>query len=140
MWSFAAAINQGDRRYNGGLICPCTDTNFNWPHQVPSFVGSNYFCDTADLDSVWTYSKYCVDNPLWDGSSCCEFNTPPAPCIYTSLPQSITDDMVILWCVMEIIAQAMKTSLYTYLRFINLPIAVRTCYKYRIMIVHAHPT
>ena len=26
-----------------------------------------YFCDTADLESAKTYSKYYADNPLWDG-------------------------------------------------------------------------
>ena len=45
-----------------------------------------YFCDTADPESAKAYSKYYVDNPLWDGegcvpqSSCCEFNHPPWFC------------------------------------------------------------
>lgn len=53
IWTYAASINN--------LRCPCTDS----AQIVPDFVGSNYFCDSADNPSV-DYVWY-VDDPLYDG-------------------------------------------------------------------------
>ena len=39
IWTFAAALDEQDPRYNGRYNCPCTNTNVTWPYQVPSFIG-----------------------------------------------------------------------------------------------------
>jgi len=65
----------------------------------PSFVGSNYFCDTAveTVQRGWHFN-----DPLWDGkgcpsnSTCCSFNNPPW--FIATLPQHTTDDIEVRIC------------------------------------------
>ena len=91
IWSFVGAIYEQDPNYLTYLNCPCTNTNISWPHQVPSFINNNYFCDTGNPGPGYSTATYYTDDPLWDGkgcsSTCCEFNTPPWFC--KSLPQEI---------------------------------------------------
>ena len=102
IWTFAAAINQGDRRNNGEVICACTDASFNWGHQVPSFVGNDYFCDTGNLNPTYSFNTYFTNNPLWDGvgcaaaSTCCELNMPPWFC--ATLPHPTSDNLELRLC------------------------------------------
>ena len=77
IWSFIA----GTPSLNSISIegCPCdTGENdfFDTFGDLPSFIGTDYFCETAKSDKV-------VDTPLWDGlncidgSECCDYGTPP---------------------------------------------------------------
>ena len=59
--------------------CPCdTGENdfFDTFGDLPSFIGTDYFCETATSDKE-------VDTPVWDGlncidgSECCDYGTPP---------------------------------------------------------------
>ena len=97
IWSFVGAVAEGFT--DSPNICPCiinSDTG-----TVPSFVGSDYFCDTAAGDD-WPSGVFYPDDPLWDGqgcggsSTCCEFNNPPWFC--KQLPQSTTDDIELRIC------------------------------------------
>ena len=105
IWSFAAALWENDNSYGSfsNSVCSCTNSNFTWPHQVPSYVGSNYFCATANPGPGFSGgSTIYTDDPLWDGegcgpaNTCCEFNHPPWFC--TTLPQPTTDDMEVRVC------------------------------------------
>ncbi len=97
LWTLAAALNQHSTI--SVAICSCTRDSENWPHQLPSFVGYNYFCDTGNLGSELSHATYYINNPLWDGiglasgSSCCQFNRPPTPhCsvnLFLRLPQRV---------------------------------------------------
>ena len=72
IWTFAGATDEGS--YSRHLKCPCINTNINPPPTLPSFVGNDYFCDTA----LSTYSFSSVlygDDPLWDGEGCGPTNT-----------------------------------------------------------------
>ena len=99
IWTFIAA------RYENGFytssVCPCTGTA-SWPHQIPSFIGDNYFCDTGNRVNSDIAATVYSDDPLWDGSgcgsssSCCEFNNPPWFC--ATLPQPTTDDLELRIC------------------------------------------
>ena len=54
--------------------CPCINTNINPPPAVPSYIGTDYFCDTASSTAfVPTYIQ--VSDPLWDGEGCGPTNT-----------------------------------------------------------------
>ena len=55
IWSFPTALFENDPNYGGmtAHVCFCTNTNFLWPHQVPSFVNNDYFCDTANPGPAW---------------------------------------------------------------------------------------
>ena len=70
IWTFAAAL------YGGASIspskCPCTNANTNttWPHEVPEFVGDDYFCDTGNPGPEFNSNTVYTDDPLWDGEGC----------------------------------------------------------------------
>ena len=92
IWTFAAAVDEvfsrirNDREHNN--------------NNIPSFVGEDYFCDTAN-PARFTRAVFS-DNPLWDGASCgpfnecCSFNSPPW--FYKQLPQSTSDDIEMRVC------------------------------------------
>ena len=48
--------------------CPCA-TNKGSTQQIPSFVGSHYFCESALNESSFGSTLYTGD-PLWDGQGC----------------------------------------------------------------------
>ena len=101
IWTFASALYETDSAYDPAQVCPCTNTNFNWPYQIPSYVGNNYFCDTGNAGPGFSQGVY-VNDPLWDGegcgptSTCCQLNNPPWFC--TTLPQPTTDDIRLRIC------------------------------------------
>ena len=105
IWSFVSALYETDDqiRSNQVSVCPCT-TLRGWPsrYMVPSFIGSNYFCDTGNTGPGFNFSTIYADDPLWDGegcdftSTCCEFNNPPWFC--TTLPQATAEDMEVGIC------------------------------------------
>ena len=104
IWSFVAAIYE-DSTHLRQDVCPCTDSNSNWPYQVPSFIGNNYFCDTGNPGPGVSLTEVYQDDPLWDGegcgpsSTCCQLNNPPWFC--TTLPQPTTDDIELRNCANE---------------------------------------
>ena len=82
IWTFAGASDETNR--HSSFKCPCINTALT-SSQVPSFVGNDYFCDTAYSSIYNSYSPYPlqVSDPLWDGkgcgrtNTCCSFNSPP---------------------------------------------------------------
>ncbi len=100
IWSFVAALHDADPSYSSSFVCRCTNINQNWPYQVPSFIGNNYFCDTGNHGSTIPTSTFT--EPIWDGtgcsatSTCCEFNNPPWFC--TTLPRPTTNDLEVRNC------------------------------------------
>ena len=99
VWTFAAALDEvgTNSRYN----CPCTNTNqAARAHPPPSFVGNDYFCDTASVERY--QFRFYHDDPLWDGAgcgplnTCCSLNTPPW--FYKQLPHPTTDDIEMRVC------------------------------------------
>ena len=99
IWSFAAAEYESET--NPSDICPCINPNIDWPYQLPSFIGNNYFCDTGSRGHPSGTTVF-PNNPLWDGegcgpiNTCCQFNTPPWFC--TTLPQPTRDNIELRIC------------------------------------------
>ena len=101
IWTFAAALDEDTSsfpQYN----CPCTDTRTkNRATHPPTFVGNDYFCDTASKNHFQNNLLYSCD-PLWDGAGCgphnkcCSFNNPPW--FYKQLSQPTTDDIEMRVC------------------------------------------
>ena len=95
VWTFAGEVHEA-----GGNVCPCTDA----PSlaTTPSFVGENYFCETAITGTFMISGAFNPDDPLWDGencgsrSSCCEFNNPPYFC--RRLSGAVADDIEVRIC------------------------------------------
>ena len=96
IWSFAAALYETHTMDLPSSLCACSDTTKDWPFQVPSFVGENYFCATGNPGPNWPLGFVHTDI-LWDGegcgptNGCCEFNNPPW--FSVTLPQPTTDDL-----------------------------------------------
>ena len=76
IWTFAGALDESisDPRWK----CPCINTNLNPTPTLPSFIGNDYFCDTA-FEAFWSsvpnYQSFQVSDPLWDGEGCGPTNT-----------------------------------------------------------------
>ena len=76
--------------------CPCAAIPGNTPH---SFVGNNYYCDTATPSSG--ARKWFINNPLWDGegchasSQCC--NNKRMPWFWTALPEETSSGIEVRW-------------------------------------------
>ena len=96
IWTFAAGNSVGS---NDRFACPCDN---QLAYRSPSFVGSNYFCESSSTRDYWTTSgTYYTNNKLWDGrgcvrGTCCTFNSPPWFTVV--LPSSTSDDIEVRIC------------------------------------------
>ena len=103
IWTFAAARYDDTSSYSPPSNCLCTNTRYDWPYQLPSFIQNNYFCDSGNTGpSNGGGTIYYSDDPLWDGAGCgedstyCQFNNPPW--FYYTLPQTTRDDLEVCLC------------------------------------------
>ena len=99
IWSFVAGTSQ---QSTGILGCPCNIGSSTNLTRLPSWLGQDFFCDSATVTSSNDYVFY-KDNPLWDGigcnkslTTCCQFNNPPWFCKQLSQPTS--DDIEMRLC------------------------------------------
>ncbi len=99
IWTFAGASDETNRHYD--FKCPCINTALTLS-RVPSFVGNDYFCDTALSGSYTGSNEVYTYDPLWDGKGCgstnrcCSFNTPPW--FVKNLSSSTTDNIEMRMC------------------------------------------
>ena len=100
VWSLACTRRETDTdtRY----ICPCSNTAVSGV-TVPSFVGSDYFCETGITGSYSSGLFYTNSDPLWDGkgcvsstTTCCTHNNPPWFC--KQLPAPTTENIEVRVC------------------------------------------
>ena len=97
IWTFANAQGEG----YADQVCPCIQEGSNTA-PVPTFVGNNYFCDSAVRGSNAINGQFYPDDPLWDGqgcgstSTCCGLNNPPWFC--RQLPRPTTEDIEMRLC------------------------------------------
>ncbi len=101
IWSFAGAVNEGSMYTRS--ICPCSNSGVGYRGTVPSFVGNDYFCDSAIRGGgSFSFGQFYPSDPLWDGqgcgatSTCCEFKKPPWFCKQLSVPTA--DDIELRIC------------------------------------------
>ena len=69
IWTYAVGLT--DNGNNPKHNCPCAAIPGSAP---PSFVGSNYYCESGAGNS-WDFSTYHFSDPLWDGAGCSANNT-----------------------------------------------------------------
>ena len=76
IWTFAGSSDESSR--SPEYKCPCINTSINPPSPVPSYIGSDYFCDTA-FSTVYyhvpNFQSVQINDPLWDGEGCGSNNT-----------------------------------------------------------------
>ena len=80
IWTFAGARDESAAGHS--YRCPCVNPNLNPTPTLPSFIGSDYFCDTA-LETLYASlpnnaNSLHVSDPLWDGEGC----GPTSTCCY----------------------------------------------------------
>ena len=86
---------------NNPSRCPCAASPGSAP---PSFVGSNFYCESGAEDSQ-NASRYYLSNPLWDGNGCSSGNNCCSiinlPWFQYQLSQMTTDDVEVRVCTNE---------------------------------------
>ena len=99
IWTFAAS--PGETSDVIAYSCSCTNTHLTGSaSQPPSFVGTDYFCDTGSTEQ-WKVKLY-IDDPLWDGygcgllNTCCSLNNPPW--FLKQMQSSTNDDIEMRMC------------------------------------------
>ena len=104
IWSFANALQEELGYGSNQHICPCTNRLSTMQRYIPSFVGSDYLCDSGTR-TTGRVGRLYTDDPLWDGqgcevqSTCCTFNSPPWFC--KTLPQPTSDNIEVRVCADE---------------------------------------
>ena len=104
IWTFVAGLVENNPSRYPQWSCPCAD-RATALSLVPSFVGNDYFCESGNPASTYTFMFFAND-PLWDGqgcgaASCCELSYPPGvtpPWFCKQLPQTTTDDIEVRLC------------------------------------------
>ena len=100
VWTFAAGArqnyNQGNYAYYN---CPCSTGSLQ---TVPSFVGSNYYCESGNPNQGIGGVLYTAD-PLWDGQGCGSLEqacctVPGMPWFYRNFSTAITDFLELRVC------------------------------------------
>ena len=88
IWTFASGRGE---RSDDPWNCPCS---INGGYSPPSFVGNNYYCESASWYS-YNYDTYFFNDTLWDGAgcvdNCCDDTT--QSWFYHQLNQSTQDDI-----------------------------------------------
>ena len=99
IWTFAAGTNEAG---TGDWHCPCLSPDYNFA-LIPSYVATNYFCESGVLYPYGTSVAFYSGDPLWDGdgcgapnNTCCSFNSPPW--FTVELPTPTTDDIEVRNC------------------------------------------
>ena len=104
IWSFANALLETGLYGNGKHVCPCSDSRITMQQFIPTFVGTDYFCE-AGIQTFGRVGVFYDSYPLWDGagcespSTCCSFNNPPW--FYTQLTNTTNDDVEMRICADE---------------------------------------
>ena len=95
IWTYAAGITDHEGHTSR---CPCAATPGPAP---PSFVGSDYYCESGATSS-FNLTTYYLSDPLWDGAGCSTDNTccsnTNQPWFYRELSKKTQDDIEVRIC------------------------------------------
>ena len=96
IWTYAAGVYENQTENSS---CPCTGSGVS----PPSFVGSDYYCESALDRPPWHPPVLYSNDTLWDGQDCNGFectccNHPNLPWFCKKLPEVTTDDFELRLC------------------------------------------
>ena len=97
IWSYAGAWTEIE---GGTNACPCRYPDINKPW--PSFIGDNYYCESANAGRWYGSSQLFPNDKLWDGQqcsnegTCCTTQSPPW--FSVELPNPTNDDIEVRIC------------------------------------------
>ena len=94
VWTYAAGYNEVTSAVGN---CPCAQSGA----QPPSFVGNNYFCESATKYSPSSYGEWYTNYTMWqgncyEGSNCCPDDG--RPWFNVDLDSPTTQDIEVRWC------------------------------------------
>ena len=98
IWTYAAGVTESSGLGDTIDNCPCS----RFPGtEAPSFVGTNFYCESANPTDTFRRDHLFLDDKLWDGQqcedSCCTgANTPPW--FSTNLPMTTNDAIEVRIC------------------------------------------
>ena len=78
IWTYAAGFTDSN---NNPLDCPCNNGSTN---KVPSYVGSDYYCESGNYDPTCRLNMLYSNDVLWDRQQCGGMETPC--CTYPNMP------------------------------------------------------
>ena len=104
IWTYAAGstVNGSDSPSDN---CPCSSTPGLNP---PSFVGNNYYCESANPTATFQHGQLFLDDKLWDGQQCentCCTAANSQPWFTTNLPQPTSDAIEVRICGSETVSR-----------------------------------
>ena len=68
VWTLIAGFTENST-FNIYSNCPCAISNNTTIVNVPSFIGSHYYCESGKNDTDLS-TILCIDDALWDGQDC----------------------------------------------------------------------
>ena len=98
IWTYAVGLtNEDPAFYNSN--CPC---GTKAGKSAPSYVGPNFYCDTANKYTKWDYGKFYTSTLLWQTSDCFDHTfccrTTSQPWFYRQLDNVTADDIEVRIC------------------------------------------
>ena len=103
IWSYAA----GSSEYRISQQCSNSKCPCNGGREPPSYVGNNYYCESAyklGVNDCYVVNRFFPDDPLWDGQQCdndeatCCTGTNTPPWFSVALPNSTSDNIEVRMC------------------------------------------
>ena len=82
--------------------CPCSFTHGQ--HRSPSYIGSNYYCESGNPTDNFANNQIFSNDPLWDGQKCegtCCIGANNPPWFSVQLPDPTTDIIEVNVCADE---------------------------------------
>ena len=64
IWSFVVGLTENISLFRESN-CPCSFTSGH--HRSPSYIGSNYYCESGNPTDSFENSQIFSDDPVWDG-------------------------------------------------------------------------
>ena len=107
IWTYANGVNLMYNPLSRQFNCPCNSNTF---YIAPSFVGSDYYCETGDHDYSCCDHDYLFSNDtLWDGQQCPGEEAPCCthpnmPWFNKKLSETTTEDIELRVCGDEVVA------------------------------------
>ena len=99
IWSYAAGATENGS-CSASYNCPCSNSNYN----PPSYIGNNYYCESANKDDCIVANVFFPNDPLWDGQqcdyegTCCNAGNSTQPWFSVDLSKNTNDDVEVRIC------------------------------------------
>ena len=80
IWMLATGLCECSHSICPSCSCPCADPDNPDNAVVPTFVGSNYYCESGNPTNTYGTHYLYTSNKLWDGEQYegeCRINEPP---------------------------------------------------------------